>query len=690
MSRSSFPYVLWSLFLLLMSAGCSTSPSASLTLEGSNPELVEEVQPPTLPVEPVNTPLPQLGGTVPVQPSLRVAAALSSKVQMKLLLVSPTADNPGLDALVALCDQVGIPCDSFIAGTTPLTGSVLVDPSGVGRYQGILLTDNQLAYETNGVYASAFDADEWNLLWQYERDYAVRQVSLYTFPGTFPESYGIGLAAAQDTTGAPYPTTLTAPGAAVFSALKGGVNIPIRYAYSYLAALEPSSGVAATPLIQDATGKILAVTTTSADGRERLALTMAHNPYLLHTQLLGYDLLRWVTKNIFIGQRQFYLGIDQDDWFNSTDKWDAAAHGVSGTYRMSAQDVVGVVAQQRKLRSDYPFAKTFAWTMAFNGNYANLGAPRDCSVATKSVDPLTSLTLCYKNEFYWVNHTWNHEYMDAPTSYTTALNEIGKNTALALRLGLVTPKYGVQGLVTGDVSGLGWYAPGGPNSGAKVDFGLAASNREFLRAAKGLGVRYLASNMSVKAHEPVACWGCGLSHPLEPGIFLVPRWPTNLFATPTTPADMMDAYNGVYGPGGSSPYFTYDLAYDEYLDYEADIALYHLITGSPYQHYQHVGNLREYAPGHSLAYDWVDRVLAKYSRYYNKPVLTLDWDDLGKAVAERTSFRRAGISGVLDMATKTLSVSSSNGGTLFLTSGVGASVTQAALERAQTRTYRFR
>lgn len=669
--------------LALAAAGCRTVPAAPL-VPASNPELVEEVQAPTLPLEPVNAPLPVLGGSVPLEPLLR-PAALTDRVQLRLLLVSPTAEDPGLEALEALCDQVGVPCDRFVAATTPLTPDALVAPTGEGRYQGIFLTDNQLVYETSGGYASAFDADEWNLLWSYARDYGVRQVSLYTFPGTFPESYGVSFAGAKDTTAAPYPVGLTAAGAAVFGTLKPDVSVPVRYAYAYLATPTPGGG--ATPLVTDAAGNALAVTSTSADGRERLALTVAHNPYLLHTQLLGYDLLRWVTKGVFLGQRQFYLGIDQDDWFSATDRWDAGVHGVSGTYRMTARDVAATVAQQRLLRSRYPFARTFAWTMAFNGASADPSAPSSCDVAAATVDPLTSLTRCHKGEFYWVNHTWSHAYMDAPTTYNAALGEIAKNTLLAWRLGLVTSRYGVRSLVTGDVSGLGWYAPGGPDSGPKVDFGLAASNREFLRAARNAGVRYLAANMSVRSHEPAGCWGCGLPHPLEPSILLVPRWPTNLFATPTTPADMMDAYNLVYGPNGSSPYFSRDLTYDEYLDVEADIALYHLITGSPYQHYQHVGNLREYAPGRSLAFDWAERLLAKYSRFYNRPVLTLSPDALGRAVAERTSFRRAGVSGVLDTTANTVSVTSAGGGTLFLTRGPGGGVTKATLGRGETRVY---
>lgn len=153
---------------------------------------------------------------------------------------------------------------------------------------------------------------------------------------------------------------------------------------------------------------------------------------------------------------------------------------------------------------------------------------------------------------------------------------------------------------------------------------------------------------------------------------------------------MMDAYNRVYGPNGSAPYFSKNLSYDEYLDFEADIALYHIITGSPYQHYQHVGNLREYAPGRSLAYDWVDRVLAKYSRYYNLPVQTLNWDQLGKAVQERTSFKNAGASGVWDTATNKVSLSAARGGPVFFNAGPKVKTTKTSLAKGQTRVLSLR
>ncbi len=684
--------VLLPLLLLLGIAACSTAPTpATVTVQGTDPALIEDVQPPTLPIEPATDPLPRIPGNVPVEPTLNASAALSSKVQMRLLLISPTADDPGLEALKALCDQVGALCDTFISSTTPLTRNVLEDTSkSEGKYQGIFLTDNQLAYNSGGSWAVSFDADEWNTLWEYERDYSVRQVSLFTYPGSYPEPQGLTYegnapGTAPSTGKAYYNASLTADGQDVFSSLKANAPIPIHFAYTYLAKLDPTIS-SAKPLLQDSSGNVLAATSTSPDGRERLALSMAQAPFLLHSQLLTYDLMRWVTKGVFIGQRQFYLGIDQDDFFVPTDKWDATVGGINGQYRLTAQDVAGLVAQQNKLRSAYPFAKDFAWTIAFNGSYANESAPSDCSAAPGGPDPLTSAALCYKGEFFWLNHTWTHAFMDK-TNYATSFSEIDLNTKLAQRLGLTTSKYGFNSLVTGDISGLGWYAPNGPDTGPKVDFGLNASNPEFLKAAADAGVRYLASNMSVTSQEPVNCWGCGITHPLNSDIFLIPRWPTNLFFSPTTPVDMMDAYNRVYGPSGSSPYFDKNLTYDEYLDVEAEISLFHVISGSPYQHYQHVGNLREYASGRSLAYDWVERLLSQYSRYYNKPLKTLDWKTLSETVAKRTSFRKAGLSGVLDMAAKTVTITSANGGTLYFTHGSSATIVTDSLGVGQSKTF---
>lgn len=80
-------------------------------------------------------------------------------------------------------------------------------------------------------------------------------------------------------------------------------------------------------------------------------------------------------------------------------------------------------------------------------------------------------------------------------------------------------------------------------------------------------------------------------------------------------------------------------------------------------------------------------MLAKYSRYYTLPIQTLNWDQLGRAVQERTSFKNAGVSGVLDTTTKKVSLSAARGGTVFFTSGTTAKASKTSLARGQTRDY---
>jgi hypothetical protein len=129
----------------------------------------------------------------------------------------------------------------------------------------------------------------------------------------------------------------------------------------------------------------------------------------------------------------------------------------------------------------------------------------------------------------------------------------------------------------------------------------------------------------------------------------------------------MDAYNRIYGPNGSQPFFDHDLSYSEFLDFETDIALYHLFTGTPYPHYQHVGNLREYASGRSLSYDWTERLLEKYAQYYDLPILSLSWANLGLRVQYRTSFMNAEASGSWDRNSNQVTVRSGRGGWIYMT-----------------------
>ena len=299
----------------------------------------------------------------PVEKSLSLKALAEgpmTPLEMRILVISPTTNDNTLFALEGLLTQVGVPYDVLIATEETLTHHRLRSNGG-GLYQGIFLTDGALSYSVDGgqTFISAFSADEWNLLWQYERDFKVRQVSMFNFPGTFPEDLGVLPKEGEgsvDTTITPLNVNLTPKGKNVFSSLKSNTTIPIKNATTYFATLNSNSIEVATPLIEDSAGNIIAISGLLSDGREHIALFMAYNPSQLHTQLLGYDLLNWVTQGVFIGERRMYMHIDVDDWFQESDVWfdpeDEDAE-IPDPFRMLGQDALSAREHLIGLRNKY-------------------------------------------------------------------------------------------------------------------------------------------------------------------------------------------------------------------------------------------------------------------------------------------------------------------------------------------------
>jgi hypothetical protein len=679
--RSIRPLLALGLLLLVTACGIQLAPDAPsdagplprATLEQLDP------QPPALPGPDAPNELHEPSALRPGDslPSLSTQALSADRVALAMLVIGATAEDPALAAWEALLDQAGVPHDVLIATERQLTSDLLVESDGTGKYQAILLATNNLSYDAGGgSFESAFSSTEWNLLWQYERTFDVRQVALYTFPGLLPESYGIVEAVPGGAAPDGYTVEATSEGQAVFDYLASGAQIPVRNAWLYRSELSDDSN--AVPLLVDGAGNVLAVTSTSSDGRERLAVTFDQAAYggvpLLHTQLLGHGLIRWASKGVFLGERRYHFDADVDDWFIPTALWDTETGDFSTeAFELSANDAFSFAQQQQALRSAHPFASDFTWVMAYNGEGSDPAAPSSCDPENAAANALSSMTKCVADDFRWINHTWSHAYMDRnppfyDIGYARILEEIELNDDIVDDFGFGAA-FEERSLVTGDISGLGWFAAEGPDTGPKIDYGLEASNPDLLRALLDTGRTYIASNMSTPSHEP-DCSGCGIWHPLEPDVLTVPRWPTNVFAAVHTPEAAVQAYNLIYGPGGSEPFYPEDLSYPEYLDVETDIALAHVLSGAAYPHYFHVANLYEYAPGSSLLSDYADRLFEKYAGYVDLPLRSLPWDELGAYVADRTSHVASGVAGVWDREADTLEITASSGGTVFLTGAV--------------------
>ena len=107
----------------------------------------------------------------------------------------------------------------------------------------------------------------------------------------------------------------------MFSYLNAGSTaspIKVQHSWTYLAT---PLDTATTPLLTDGAGHALAAIRTFPDGRKNLAMTFDSNPYLLHTMLLSYGVVNWVTGGVFIGDRHVYASPQVDDVFIDNTHW---------------------------------------------------------------------------------------------------------------------------------------------------------------------------------------------------------------------------------------------------------------------------------------------------------------------------------------------------------------------------------
>lgn len=582
-----------------------------------------------------------------------------------------------------MLNRVGAAYDVLDARTTPLTSSTLVNADGTGRYNAILLTNNSMLYQdSTGGYVSALSADQWNLLWAYERDYSVRQATLYNSYGTFPEDYCLRAGSEGGLGSNTQLATLTsaATGTGPFSDLKAGAQIPLTESYVYDDTL--AAGCGATPVLTSG-GSTLGVLTTSSDGRERLTLTFTSNQYLLQADLLTYAMFRWASRGLFFGELRHSLNVDVDDWFNTSDE--LLTNGTLTTWQMRAHDAYNASLRQAALRTRYPLASQFTLSMAFNGSDADLSAGSRC-YPNGGVNRLTATSRCLANTFRWINHTYDHADMDF-TDYAQSVSEITQNLQVASQLGLPTPANVVK---TGGYSGLGVYNPD-PNDQVDppTDFGLTASNPALIQAARDNGVQYLHGNLSFASHAAAVagCFNCGFWLGLSsdntqviypttsPAVTVVPDIPTNIWYFSTTPAEETYFYNKYYGPGGLFPYFTTDQTYSQVIANEAGQAINQIAMGYDYTHTFHIGNLRDYGGGQTLLSDWANAVMSRYSTYYAVPLLCQGWPGLANYASDRMSHYaelQAGVSAVYDRGANTVTVTSPAAGSVTVSGDGGA------------------
>lgn len=562
-------------------------------------------------------PLITQDGATTVQADVTAAAAPLKPVNLKVLVIAADGKETDYPAVTAFLSQIGIPYDTLLAAQTPLTANMLSNGTTLGYYQAVILVTGNLSYfnSSTNQWESAFDQTEWNTLWQYEATFGVRQLTSYTYPGGWPDNYGLTLVTYQDTTNAPLTATLTPAGQQIFSYLKPTAPITFRNTWVYLATV--NNATTTTPLLTLGSYAIASINNYT-DGRQNLAITAGNNPYLIHSLLLSYGAINWVTKGLFLGERHVYMGPQVDDLLIDSDMWDTTAltdtTGLS--FRTSGADYQAVINWQNAMRTTYPLAAALKLEMAFNGEGAS---------GIYSPDTLTPAVRKNHAPFNWVSHTYTHANLDT-ISYSAASTELSRNhTTATTQLRLTN--YFRDALVQPDISGL--------------------YNSEFHRAAKTFGIKYLISDTSrPEWNNPTP--NAGFYSTFQPSILIIPRRPTNLFYNLRTPAEWESEYNCFYGPngtcaGGRFRYWSQNLTYEQILDKESDMWLQYLLKWDMDLLMFHQANLGAYNGTKSLLGDLIAATLAKYSTAYNLPIISLNQHNIGIKMANRMTYNGSGV-----------------------------------------------
>lgn len=621
---STVPAVTVAIVLALGVLACATTAGAS---RGGGQEQVV-LAPPALDAGAASAP-GQLQSrpanlTKAARPAALTAPAVVDPVDLKLLVISADGNETDLPYLKAVLGQIGIPFDVLIATQTTLTPELLSDGAAHGYYQGVVLTTGNLTHSTDGglTWSSAFDDSEWQTLYAYERQFGVRQVTSYTYPAYLPDgdatgAYGLAMDWAQtyvDTATTPLSATLTAAGEQVFPFLNPATPVTFRNAWVYRAfegRCDAATDCASlTPLLKTDDGHVVAIVKRYLDGRENLAATAANSSFLVHSALLSYGVVNWVTRGLFLGERHVNLDVQVDDTLLADELWDAAAHATgAATYRLSGADFDALVAWQQGWRST-ALLSGLTLEHAFNGQGAS---------GVYANDTLTPAVKAGQGAFAWVNHGWQHLDLDTADS-ATSLDEIQANVRVARQLKLT--QFSKDAYVPANIRGL--------------------NNPAFLGAAAQLGIRYLVSDASQPGGGNPSP-NAGRYSELQPSILVIPRRANNLFYNVLTPEQWVDEYNHYYGPRGVSPFahWDHDLSYAEILDHESDNLLVFMLRWDLDPWMFHQTNLADYGGGHSLLGDLLDATFAKYASHYRLPVRNLTEHDVGLLMAQRMAYDAA-------------------------------------------------
>ncbi|MGH8613812.1 MAG: hypothetical protein ACREYF_17780 [Gammaproteobacteria bacterium] len=620
-----------------------------------------------------------------IVPAAQAAVPVGSEVDLNLLVIATDGNEPSYAAITSLLDSVGIIYDTLRAASYPnlqTSGCDLIPILYVGasactttthaRYQGIILTISTLPYCSASGCVNAFGSDAWTTLAAYEKQFGVREADFYTLPGGWRPNCLVNAACPSDSLGlVPYPSpfaardttaspitnaTLTTAGKTVFPYVNAANPLTIKNAYTYLAKAADTTTQALLTMPDPAGGTpyVLASTYTypSPDGRQVLALTMDNNPNLLHSLQLGYGILNWVTKGVYLGERRVSLLAQPDDLLIADDEWDTNCPSIQTLnnqgylippiatappgYSLSQPgctpaDLADAVASgspppppldprvtnailawystnninptsftYRLTGTD--FQNVVNWQTNLNNSVPNAGNVKlewpfnGVGTTAFSPDTLTPAVISLQQNFNWVSHTYDHMTLQPNSPYPNPLSGGGFTPAIDVA-SIENEFFQNDSIATTTLNLQSYFSEAIVSPSIS---GLDYYNTMSVLGPSDFGAKFSVSDTSRPIQQaPRANTGWwNYTGTTSNAMLQIPRHPANLYYNVSVPAEWVSEYNYLYGPGGSiSPDFWQlgrNIRYDEILDHESDVWVLYLLKGDRYPLMFHQTNLRAF------------------------------------------------------------------------------------------------
>jgi hypothetical protein len=529
------------------------------------------------------------------------------RVEMRILLLGETGTEPSFRNWRLALERAGVPHDAIALRTRKTPLSFRRD-DGQPRFQASIVS-------AGGLVREVLRGEERRQLEALEREFRIRRLTAYALPAAENGLQAPKWAGPLESVS----PRLTSSGAKIFPYLQGPLPVDPG-SWGYLA--DPVSDERFDPLLVADDGSALVGVHRQRDGREEMVQTFDANASQIQAQLLRRGQLAWLTRDRYLGHERNYLPLQVDDVLLPNHGWDS----ISKTIDVTRGAMMRMTADDAHHAARWSHAHGLRLDLACNG----AGSERHTREAGLDADPLLGVLLSMRDDFGWINHTYEHLNLDlAPRAMIEA--DIARNRVWADRVGIDLEP---GALVTGEHSGLA-------NLTAAPARG---ENPHLAPALSAQGIRYLGCDAS----RPYPARGQDPDGPrLAPSVpfvvgsaTAVPRHPTLLAYAAATREQTLDHLRHMGLTDVSS--------WPDLLASEAGRIFTTVMSNDPRPHYFHQSNLvaSSAAQGPSdgrLLYALLDAVLARYRRYVKpeEPLVQPTLGETGELLRRRMAWRAA-------------------------------------------------